>query len=211
MGFGSRTDWNVVVAPLAGDAEGAEPKDGIALAWVPKVYNAMDLDSISTSEATELLSKALTTLFVEDQDLPHDANERTWTHRLAFWIEVLLRERGWDFSVDCEYNRNGVVPKRLHRTLLRQVELLGSAEEILTRPTARTVFPDIVIHRRGSAGPNLIVIEVKREGADRDEVAVDCEKLRLYVSEFGYRHAFFVTLGPSRDRTEVRRVGGRAE
>ena len=69
---------------------------------------------------------AICALYRHDRELLDvDANERSITHKLA---EHLQREfPGW--HVDCEYNRVGREPRRLE---------------------AKTVFPDIIVHRRGN-------------------------------------------------------------
>jgi hypothetical protein len=66
---------------------------------------------------------------------------------------------------------------------------------------ARTVFPDIIVHRRGRQGAgearNLLVIEAKKSG-NKDRT--DCDKLAAFKND-EYRYPFaalllFVTDGP---------------
>ena len=81
--------------------------------------------------------------------LAHDVNERSITHQLAIHVKQQFPE--WD--VDCEYNRNHDNVKRLDlppRNNIRAGDL-----------NATTVFPDVIVHRRGS-DDNLVVIEVKK-------------------------------------------------
>ncbi len=56
------------------------------------------------------------------------------------------------------------------------------------------MLPDIVVHRRGPDGPNLLVVEVKISGDD-DGIARDKVKLRRYLTEnhLRYRYAALVT------------------
>ena len=105
-----------------------------------------------------------------------DANERSITHKLA---EHLQRELpGW--NVDCEFNRNGDLPKRLR----------GADESVSTDDTdGRTVYPDIIVHRRGSDN-NLMIIEAKK--STTATFAGDIEKLKAYKTEHGYKFAYAV-------------------
>ncbi len=155
-------------------------------------------------QAIALVSTALDALFEEDRDLPISIAERAATHRLAVHLEKaleglqLLDSDGKRWSVDCEYNRMGTVePKELH-VLASKLARGRSAEELIASDVARTVFPDIVVHRRGEAGPNVLVIEVKRAGAASTDVNLDKAKLVMCLRELGYINAILVTLGADR-------------
>lgn len=106
-----------------------------------------------------------------------DANERAITHKLAEHLKG--RFRGWD--VDCEYNRNQDMPKLLNLPIRN-----GSSRDT----NARTVYPDIVVHRRNTEN-NLLVIEVKKTSS-RVSDETDLAKLGAFVKQLGYRHAVFV-------------------
>jgi hypothetical protein len=58
---------------------------------------------------------------------------------------------------------------------------------------AQTVFPDVIVHRRGTDA-NLLVIEFKKSTSPIDREA-DIRKLREYRAQLGYQHALFVELG----------------
>jgi hypothetical protein len=94
--------------------------------------------------------------------------------------------------VDCEYNRDGHEPKRVRGLAKRVRDAAGASDDWPTDDRAQTVYPDIVVHRRGAAGPNLIVLEVKRRGAPQDAIERDEEKLALYQEQLHYQHAFLV-------------------
>ena len=102
-------------------------------------------------------------------------NERAISHRLAIYLEALFP--GWD--VDCEYDRLGDARKKIPD---------GSGND---DDEGSKVLPDIIVHKRGLDGPNLLVLEIKKtsntEPDDRD-----LEKLRAYVSALHYEHAVFV-------------------
>lgn len=106
-----------------------------------------------------------------------DANERSITHKFA---EHLQREFT-EWNVDCEYNRDHHDPKRL---------ALPSRSDINSDDLhAKTVFPDIIIHRRGT-DKNLVVIEVKKStNPESDEW--DMKKLSAFREQLGYRVALF--------------------
>jgi hypothetical protein len=127
---------------------------------------------------------AICTLYRHDWDLLDvDANERSITHKLA---EYLQREfPGW--NVDCEYNRLGYDPKRLR---------VASWPVRADDTEAKTVFPDIIIHRRKTPDHNLIVIEVKKAGGE--EETKDKEKLKAFTStdEYEYDYGLFLRLAP---------------
>lgn len=78
-----------------------------------------------------------------------DANERSITHHLA----VYLQREFEDMDVDVEYNRDGHEIKRL----LTQTNVSSDDTD------AVTVYPDIIVHRRGT-NDNILVIEVKKRG-----------------------------------------------
>src|SRR6266568_7377570 len=71
---------------------------------------------------------------------------------------------------------------------LKEIPLSDECRELL-RKTDRVV-PDIIVHKRGPQGPNLLAIEVKREGQPGEEC--DLAKLRGYISMIGYSYGFYV-------------------
>lgn len=90
-----------------------------------------------------------------DQDaelLTNNAHEQALTHRLGVYIE--RRVPGW--KVDCEYNRNGEVVKRLPADIDHPIP-------DITDQTGVPIVPDIVIHER-LVKNNLLVIEAKKVG-----------------------------------------------
>lgn len=109
--------------------------------------------------------------------LKENANERSITHKLAEY----LQQEFIDWNVDCEYNRmvNGDSndPKRIHLPV----------EDVRSNDTeAKTVFPDIIIHKRNKR-KNLLVIEVKKKLNNRIDCKYDHLKLKTFTSpQFGY-------------------------
>jgi hypothetical protein len=129
----------------------------------------------------EAVARALSELLLNDHDLLGiDANERSITFRFAMY----LQRRFADWTVDCEYNRDGTEPKRLGH-----LELYPDCED----DEAKTVFPDVVVHRRGTR-QNHLVLEFKKS-TSRIDRQIDLRKLRGYKQQLGYEHALFVEVG----------------
>ena len=120
------------------------------------------------------LDEALRNL--EDADkylLTNNLGERCIASRLA----IYLQERFPNYSVDAEYNRQGSSPKRL-----------GLPEECANYRDdtgEALVVPDIIVHRRGPEGPNVLVIEVKKT-TNPDLRGCDRQRVRAFRSQLGY-------------------------
>jgi hypothetical protein len=128
-----------------------------------------------------LVNKAIDLLVEnEPQLLDLNATERALSHHLARYLGELVPE---GFNVDCEYNRNSDLPKRLNLSP-RQ----ANDREI----RATTVFPDIIIHKRDSDKANLLVLEMKKPG---ENLEYDEAKLLASQRELGYIHTAHVILG----------------
>ena len=129
----------------------------------------------------DAVAHALSELLVSDQDLlAIDANERSITFRFAMYLQPYFP--GW--TVDCEYNRDGIEPKRLG-----DLGLYPYSDD----DEAKTVFPDVIVHRRGTR-ENHLVLEFKKS-TSRVDKAIDLRKLQGYRQQLGYQHALFVEVG----------------
>ena len=131
------------------------------------------------------VAEAIVDLHEADQYLlEFNLNERTISHRFALHLQRRLPE----WHIDCEYNRD-----------LDAVKMLDLPKDGIgwNDTEAKTVFPDIIVHRRG-VGPNVLVIEMKMAGLRAD---FDYEKVEAYKSESGldYKYACLirVTTGTS--------------
>lgn len=118
-------------------------------------------------------------------------NERSLTHKFACY----LQQNFPDWNVDCEYNRDGHDPKELYLP-----ELHPDPED----SDAQTVFPDVIVHRRGEH-ENLLVIEFKKN-PNVNGRRTDLIKLRHYKGQLGYLHALFVGLGVRPNPTGISEV-----
>jgi hypothetical protein len=112
--------------------------------------------SASERDALLALDAALKNLETHDAHLfTVDANERSITHHLAKYLELEIRKFPSlsELHVDAEYNRDGETPKILAKKC-EQVAVVDTK--------AKTIFPDIIIHKRGSNDHNVLVVEAKK-------------------------------------------------
>lgn len=80
--------------------------------------------------------------------LENNVNERSLTHKFA---EYLQEQVDSELTVDCEYNRYGDDTKEID--VIKQIV----GETVPTDSlTPKTVYPDIIIHKRGSEGPKRV-------------------------------------------------------
>jgi hypothetical protein len=97
-----------------------------------------------------------------------DVNERSISHKFATYLQNEFK--GWD--VDCEYNRDHHDPKILN------LPNISSLEVRLDDVQAKTVYPDIIVHHRGTK-ENLLVIEIKKTSNPLPN-DFDIQKLKEY-------------------------------
>ena len=143
------------------------------------------MTDMNTADVKRLVVHAVEDLLARDAELlKRNVNERTITHRLAIYLERRLPEE-WD--VDCEYNRDFDDAKKLD--LPPRANL--SSDDIY----ARTVFPDIIVHRRAPKKQrNLLVIEAKKTTNPEAEADWDWIKLERFRKEFMYEVTAFLKL-----------------
>lgn len=142
------------------------------------------LSLFNKENINEKLKQAVNSLIEHDGYLLRkDVNERSITHRLAMYLQDLFNE--WD--VDCEYNRNFEYVK----TLQLPKRLIDWDDT-----DARTVYPDIIIHHRGTE-ENLLVIEIKKT-TSTERSNLDKRKLSAFKDELGYHYAVALKLRTNR-------------
>jgi hypothetical protein len=143
---------------------------------------------MNEEEVQQAVISALERVIDEDTDLLRfDVNERSIFHRLRMYLQEAVSDP-WD--VDVEYNRIGEdddVTKRL-------------PEEILQDERQGTVYPDVIIHQRGSEDDNLLVIEAKKSENPSDG---DRQKIRSYMQHLDYDYALFVKFDTGQDFEEL--------
>ena len=117
-----------------------------------------------------------------------DAHERSMSHKLAQYVQEQFN--GWD--VDCEYNRHGSEPKEILEN--GSWRRWANAYTLLGDEKAKTIYPDIVVHRRLSDEDNLLVVEVKKS-TTVSESKLDIDKLEALTSKnYEYRYHFGVQI-----------------
>jgi hypothetical protein len=126
------------------------------------------------------LEAALRRLVASDAYLfTHNLGERCISARLAMYLQQEFPEH----AADAEYNRAGDIPKRL-----------GLGEECANYRNERgesLVVPDVIVHRRGREGPNILVLEVKKTS---NPVPRGCDRARIHAfrAVYGYEFAALI-------------------
>lgn len=72
-------------------------------------------------------------------------------------------------------------------------------EEMLQDESQGTVYPDVIIHQRGSEDDNLLLIEAKKSGNSSDG---DRQKIRAYLQHLDYDYGLFVRFDTEQDLEE---------
>jgi hypothetical protein len=144
----------------------------------------------------EKLVVALQEFYAREAHLfERDLGERALAHRLAVQIEKQFS--GWD--VDCDYNRLGARTLRLPKgTIVSTDDALG-----------KSIYPDIVVHRR-AVPLNLLAVEV-RKAANHQPADHDRHKLKALTDPhlwFAYGAGVLVTLAKARVINPEVYVGG---
>ena len=132
------------------------------------------------SDIEAILTEALSQLEREHQELLRwKVHERTLVSHLVCY----LRCRFPGYSVDMEYNLEdgGTTSKR--------------------RLDGRRVFPDFIVHERGTNENNLLAVECKRSDAPSGEKDDDLQKLRELRLCKRYRHATLIVFEVGENRT----------
>jgi hypothetical protein len=132
-------------------------------------------------QITKKIGKALKLLCSKDQYLiNHDVNERSVSHKLAEYIQNEFP----NFNVDCEYNRDGASKKELH--------FLDFGKFGPSDVNGKTVYPDIIIHKRNTKN-NLLIIEMKKNSLPDSN---DVKKLKAFTKTGnGYEYQWGLFIG----------------
>jgi hypothetical protein len=140
----------------------------------------VEKEKMEKQEIKDIVDAAIATLKEKDNFLlENDISEWAISHKLA----VYLNGKFPHFDVDCEYNGYTKADnnKKYLKILRSRLEELGKLKdsdgdnELLRR----SVYPDIIVHKRGEE-KNLMVIEVKKvKNYDKD---FDREKIVRYTS-----------------------------
>lgn len=115
--------------------------------------------------------------------LKENVNERSITYRLAMY----LQEEFEGYEVDCEYNRmnNG-------QSINIKTINYDNNNVPIDDDNAKTVFPDIIVHKRNKP-ENLLVIEAKK--SNNKNLELDQKKLEIFTSlERNFRYFYGLNL-----------------
>ena len=154
---------------------------------------------MTIQEIKRKVSAALKDLYTKDIYLiDKNVHERSLTFRLGMYLQRKFKQ--WD--VDCEYNKNCQAIQGNKFVLVRcNNDTKGDCSNCTNRKNC-TVFPDIIIHQRGS-DQNLLVIEAKCN-ASVSQIAEDKEKLQAYLDEstLHYQHGLFINFQETLEKTK---------
>jgi hypothetical protein len=111
--------------------------------------------------------------------LENNLGERCIAARLMMYLQQAFPE----YAVDAEYNRAGNIPKKL-----------GLPDECANhwdKEGRAFVVPDVIVHRRGPDGPNLLVLELKKT---TNPEGSDCDRMRVHAfrAQLGYRYGALI-------------------
>jgi len=152
-------------------------------------------------EAIALFNTSDDACLLEDGKDCGSVGECAMTHRLAVHLERTLCKHGYPnkdakLAIDCEYNRHlgGLKEQGVAADLEKRVRKI-KGHRLKEYPEREgwyffSVFPDIIVHRRGDDELNLLAIEVKRASNSLD-YELDNIKLHLFTapndgSGYGY-------------------------
>lgn len=146
----------------------------------------------SEKQVKAAVSVAIDSLLQRDAFLlAKDVNERSISHRFAIHLqaEVEQWQEAWD--VDCEYNRDFSDTGEPYSKQLDLIEM-DSFHVDVHDENATTVYPDVIVHRRGEP-VNLLVIEMKKVSAGKDKKDFDQKrKLPAYMRQLDYKFGVFI-------------------
>ena len=149
------------------------------------------------------IEKALLELHHHDNHLlKNDGSERSIAHCLANHLQKIYA----DYHADCEYNVNVDAANRRKEIILPADEILRFRRSETNRNSIEvddeiyysvSVYPDIIVHKRGRNNQNLIIFELKKSSST---VSYDYDKLKLckYTGVFErslrYRFGVFIDI-----------------
>jgi hypothetical protein len=134
----------------------------------------------NAQDVRKRLDDALREVVKSDRHLfETDAGERSIAARLAMYLQNVFP----GYKVDAEYNRAGDVPKRLNLPL----QCAGYRNE----ESQSLAVPDVIVHRRGSVGPNPLVLELKKT-TNPDKGHCDRVRLRAFREQIGYCYSALI-------------------
>ena len=123
-------------------------------------------------------------LFKEKFILDNDVNERSLSHKLAEYFKKYFS----DYNVDCEYNR--MLGKNADEGYITKTLNLKIDDTRSSDTKAKTVYPDIIIHKRRK-NENFLVIEIKKKENNHSS-KFDFDKLSAYTKQLNYEFGIYL-------------------
>ncbi len=159
----------------------------------------------SSKETLQLINEMIDKLYELDHFLLQrklNITERAITHRMGMYLQQIVSDK---FDVDCEYNRMGkkLADGEIDYTdgdYFAKTVCLTEGQVPDDDDEGSRVFPDIILHKRGTAH-NYIIIEVKIDWKS-NRAKHDIKKLKAYKDDLKYEHAIYIQL--TEERTNVR-------
>lgn len=161
------------------------------------------------------VSSAIELLRIKDfYLLKNNVNERSITHKLAEHLQYVI---GNEFDVDCEYNRNIDDDSNCKKIYLfkSKIEKISDftgkkfklVEAFGDKYCELSVFPDIIVHKRGRNTENLLAIEVKKSTSNITN-EYDFLKLRNYtdpteLNNLRYKYGVFIRFEAGKEKYEA--------
>ena len=132
--------------------------------------------------------KYLIEIEMPETDLVEHVGERAIVFRFGIYLQKELNQSIFkEYNLDCEYNRNGTDGKKLPSFI-------------------NGVYPDMIIHKRGSNDKNQTIIEFK--GWWNQNQDTDISKIIEFVDqngEYKYKEGYTILLAQNRNDVEVKR------
>ncbi len=161
-------------------------KNGIGGNQAVERYMELNAEEKLLEDAANM---AFELLYINDKYLiDKRVSERSIVFRYAHYLQSELEKtnkyRG--YNLDCEYNRDGSDLKHIYES-------------------DHGVFPDLIIHKRGSNKNNLLIIEFKTYW--NNDITNDERKIREFINingRFKYKYGFSVVF--NRDYPKVYRI-----
>ncbi len=147
-------------------------------------------------EVKAKLRRAIQRLVIKDKILLHsNASERSICHRLAVYLESQFRGYCVDFEYDLNDNQT-FAENRLKEDYAWKVLLKDARESASGGGHCATIFPEIVIHKRGVPEESLLVVELKKTSHPRKTHEIDRSKIRGYLEHgrLGFQYGLLLVL-----------------
>lgn len=140
------------------------------------------------------VNKTLDILYVNENYLfENNSSERNMVFHFARYFTVLLNNTYLkDYNVDCEYNKNKLGYK----------EIMYNFDN-----KQHKIYPDLILHERGSNKNNILAIEFKKfNNYNKLSKEKDYYKLKALTNnhgEFKYKLGLFIILGKKRELVKI--------